>query len=250
MKREMRTLRLVNLTTFIVLVTVGTTRAEQFVITEHTVTGQGTANVFDGGPPATGSFAPLFGGFSMSVQDFTRSGTRGASAIASGGSFLSEFDNTLHVTVDLDVAYLPSFTPGGDFTGGTAEGEMQSVVEFQMPISELTWFYTVNTSVSTGFSGATSVVVENLTSGDSLLSLSGATPETWTTLVGDVNDVIRITTIMSGSGTAPAPGRFVRQYTTRLAMNFVLPEPGSAILLTLGALPLLRRRRSPRHRLQ
>lgn len=247
MSYEMRTKNLTTQVTLTLLLTCGTSRAGLFTITEHTATGQGTANVFDGGPPVTDFFDPFFFGFSMLALDATQSGTQGASASASGRSLISQFDNTLFVTASFRVVYLPAFTAGGDFTGGTAEGEMQSIVEFEMPISELTWFYVVNIDVNTGFTGVTNVVVENLTSGESLLSLSGATPETWTTLHGEVNDVIRITTNMSGSGTAPETARFVREYDTRLDMNFVLPEPSTALLLALGAPLILPRRHKSRH---
>ena len=62
-----------------------------------------------------------------------------------------------------------------------------------------------------------------------------------TILAAHAGDVIRISSQMSGSGSAAAGVASTRQYETDLDMLFTIPEPGS-ILLLLAGLPLVKKK--------
>ena len=64
-----------------------------------------------------------------------------------------------------------------------------------------------------------------------------------TVIVGEVGDIIRISSQMSGSGSAAAGVAITRQYEADLDMLFTIPEPATLALLALGTLVALRRRR-------
>ncbi len=212
----------------------------------HDASGSGSANVFDGGPVLTSEAAttgPDDTSMSFLASDFTVGGSSGATARAGGSSrvFVDDEQN-LHLDVRFDASYIPSFNPGGDNPGGTAEGELFSVIEFVMPTDELTWFYDLRIDDSEGFSGATRVIFENVTQGEAILDLqSEVFPTIETTLYANAGDVMRFTTQMSGSGeTGPAP---IRSYRPRFRSVFVIPEPGMNLPVLMAMFYLLRRKR-------
>ena len=208
------------------------------------VSGEGWAHVFDGGPVVTDSVAPGPLGLAFLALDDTRPGTDGASFATSGRSLISpsEEQGLFYLDIYFSTAYGSSWLPGGDQPGGEGAGWLTSVIEFRMPVDELEWSGSLSIrDPSPGFYGSASVLVENVTQSLTLMELtSGFGFER--TLSGHAGDVIRITTEMSGGGSAPAGYWLVRGYSPGMGMLFTIPEPGAGILL-LSALVVLRRRR-------
>ena len=234
----------------VVAVTVGVARAGEITISFHEAGGSGSANLFDGGPPRSDS-GSLSGatasGFLFAAIDRTRPGSLGASAGALGSSQIFDLldEDGIRVYVSLDTSYRPSLFGGGDNPGGMAEGSVSSVIEFIMPTEELLWAYQLRIRDSEFFfEGSTSVLFENVTQSRTLLELTTQVfPSVKTTLFGNIGDVMRITTLMSGSGSAP-PGSS-KEYNPTLSMTFIIPEPATLLLLALGAV-----RRTARKRLR
>ncbi len=212
----------------------------------HEVSGEGWAHVFDGGPVVTDSVAPGPRGLAFLALDLTRPGTDGASFRTSGRSLTSSSDAEARFYLDIYffTAYGSSWLPGGDQPGGEGAGWLSSVIEFRMPVDEVEW--TGGLSIrepSPGFYGSASVLVENVTQSLTLMELtSGFGFER--TLSGRTGDLIRITTEMSGGGSAPPGYWLVRGYDSEAAMAFTIPEPSAGFLL-VSALLVLRRRKRP-----
>ncbi len=213
--------------------------------------GSGSANVFDGGGPHVSEYACGSGsidqasGFIISQSDFTQPGSGGAGAIASGGVDVSNFiDDLLGIRVDLLTGYFPSFSPGGDNPGGTAEGELLSIIEFEMPADTLEWEYRldIDNLQPNPFTGSTSIVVENVTQSQTLLELDSETPNVATILRGAQGDLIRITSQMMGQGSM-GPGS-QKIYASEFRTQFTVPEPRALGMFIAGlACTFLRRRR-------
>ncbi len=222
------------------------TSAEGIWFSFHEASGSGWGNVFDGGPPVTATCAttgPDDDLMSFLAADRTQIGALGASARASGASRIIPIgDDAMQFVVEFDASYFPGLFQGGDNTGGAAAGEMHSVIEFVMPVDELVWAYGLRIDDTIDFSGSTRVVFENVTTGETLLDLSSKlNPSIKTTLVGDTGDVMRLTTVMSGSGeTGPAPDR---EYDARFTTLFRVPEPSSILFLIPAVLFAMRRGR-------
>jgi PEP-CTERM motif len=215
----------------------------------HEAQGGGWANVFDGGPlrfDTESTSGPddtlmLFG-----AVDRTRLGNLGAVFDTFGRSWITndDEDTGLNVRVWFAAEYVPSFFPGGDRPGGAGAGLLRSVIEFVMPTEELEWVYWLDLTEDSGFEGSTEVVFENVTQSRTILTLTGEVlPAVETVLRGEVGDVIRITSMMSGGGTVPADVTSAGVYGGELSAYFaVIPEPGTTSLLGVGALFLVRRR--------
>ncbi len=235
-------------TLLIALVTLShaSARADSVWMWTNSATGEGFAQVFDGGPLVTDSvdlqdtMAPFL---SFRATDATRPGSLGADASANGASRVVEFDQSMRLLADFHVSYASSLSPGGDRPGGRAEGSFTSIVEFVMPVDELEWFYGLGMGDALGFTGSTNVAVENVTIGQTLLTLDSVM-EGETILAAHAGDLVRITSEFSGGGQAPPNFEIDRGYGALLDMIFTIPEPGSVILLLAG-LPLLRRQFSP-----
>jgi hypothetical protein len=212
----------------------------------HKVSGEGWAHVFDGGPVVTDSASPRAGVLGFLALDYTRPGTDGASFATSGHSSVSASDEqgTFYLDVYFYTAYGSSWLPGGDQPGGEGAGWLTSVIEFPMPGDELEWAGSLLADEpSPGFYGSASVLVENVTQSITLMELtSGSGFER--TLTGRTGDVIRITTEMSGGGSAPPGYWLVRGYSPSMGMLFTVPEPGAGILLVSALFVLHRRKRS------
>ncbi len=143
-----------------------TANGEGVSLSFHEASGSGTANVFDGGPPASHSdstFDPSDRDMLFGAVDRTRPGSLGAAATASGASTAVSHDDSMTVRVDFVAQYGGSLFPGGDNPGGMAEGEVASVIEFIMPVDELDWLYELRIDDTIAFEGSTSVVFENVT---------------------------------------------------------------------------------------
>ncbi len=205
----------------------------------HDASGSGTANVFDGGPPVSdgrSTIGPSDPSTGFLALDSTFPGSTGADASASGHSRIeSQSDTTFRFNVGFQVGYFPSMQPGGDNPGGEAEGELSSVIELVMPADEVGWIYGagIDNTFPFPFTGSASVVVENVTQSLTLLELSSEVSTVQTTLSGNAGDLIRITSVMSGSG-GMGPGSF-KEYQAGLGMTFTVPEPGAFFLLLVGA---------------
>jgi len=213
----------------------------------HEASGEGTANVFDGGTPvfaAGGTLAPGDASMAFGATDATRFGTLGGRYITSGESRVSiiDDDDAFEVFVDFNTEYLADSGPNADRPGGEGEGWLNSVIEFVMPVDELAWERDLRIRDASFISGTTRVVVENLTRSTTLIDLVDE-EFSLVTLSGQAGDVIRITTDMSGNGRVPAGISGFYDYGPRLLMRFFIPEPATAVMLGLGAILMFRRRR-------
>jgi len=220
-------------------------RANEFTFSWHEASGSGSANVFDGGPvvsDSTNSGGPNSPGIGFSAVDDTGPGSSNAIASVLGRSQIFDVPSEefgaegIKVLVDFRAAYFPSLFPSGDRPGGMAEASLSSVIEFEMPADEIVWAYQLLIRDTSLFSGSTSVVVENVTQSETLLTLTEQMFAIKSTLSGNTGDLIRITSQMSGSGSAPAGITSSRSYTSNLGMVFLVPEPSTLALLLFGAL--------------
>ena len=81
-----------------------------------------------------------------------------------------------------------------------SETHLSSVIEFVMPVDRLDWIYSFDIDQTAGYSGSASVVFENVTQAQTILTL---TEDLWpveAVLEGPTGDVIRITTEIQGAG--------------------------------------------------
>ncbi len=213
----------------------------------HEASGSGTANVFDGGPPVfdeRSTTGPNDAIMTLGAVDRTSTpGVLGAEAAATGRSHIeSASDTTFRFVETFLVGYFPSSFPGGDNPGGEAEGELSSVIEFVMPADEIGWVYGlgIDNTFPFPFTGSASVAVENVTQSLTLLELSSEVSTVQTTLNGNTGDLIRITSLMSGSGgMGPGSGK---EYEAFLGMTFTIPEPATFFLLLAGCVAVGRGR--------
>ena len=229
------------------LVLAASVQAGQFTFSSHVASGRGSANIFDGGPTVFGAGQTANTTdccMSFRAGDDTGTGSLDALVRAFGESAVLPLGSEMRISVGFDVTYLPSLFPGGDRPGGTAEGQLSSVIEFPLPVDEIVWAYKLRIDDTIDFDGSSLVVVENVSESQTLLELDSTMPGfVNTTLAGQAGDIIRITSEMSGSGSA-APGvSTAREYRADLDMVFIIPEPTTFPLLALGAIVALRRRR-------
>jgi len=222
--------------------------ADAFELTWQEFHANGTANVFDGGPPMTGSvdvIGPEHTGGFLTVTDFTPGGSMGAIASVITDSETSSLPDRLLFDVLFSAAYFPSFFPGGDAPGGRAEGEMLSIIEFEMPVPSLEMRHSFsNEEMSGWFSGSTLVTVENVTTSQALLVLDSPTQApVYTDVFGEVGDVIRITSSMGGNGQIPPNFIYGGQYRSRVVVQFTIPEPATLWLYVAVAPWFVRKRR-------
>ncbi len=204
----------------------------------HEASGSGTANVFDGGPlvfDSDSTFGTTDSRMSFIAVDQTFPGSMGADAMGAGRShILPSPEDTFRFRVDLIAGYFPSVFPGGDNPGGLAEAELSSVIDFVMPADEVQWNYQLLIDQTGAFEGFTHVILENVSQSQTLLELTSEVFAVKTTLTADMGDLVRITSIMSGSG-SKGPGSS-KEYEVDLEMIFVVPEPGALMLMAVGVL--------------
>ncbi len=204
--------------------------------------GWGTAQVFDGGPEVfddgdtTGPSGIVFDAF-----DFTGSGASGADYSSTGRIRIGFGKLGLGLDVDFSSTYIASSHINADRPGGRGAGKLTTVVEFVMPVDELLWEISYRIRQSPGFSGSSRVLVENVTQFVVVRDLMSDT-FTDTVLTGNEGDLIRITASMAGEGEVPAGFAFAGGYSTDFSFVFLVPEPTTGALLSVGALILFRRR--------
>ena len=218
-------------------------RGAEFTFSTHLASGSGSANVFDGGAVVSDSATltdPTSAEFGFAALDLTRPGSSGASAIAFGNSSIIEFEQGIRLLVEFRAVYDPSPFPGGDRPGGMAEGNLSSVIDFVMPVDTLDWSYRLLVDDTIGFDGSTSIVIENITHPETILTLTEQVAAN-TVLMANAGDLIRITSEISGGGSARVGS--TRQYGGDLAMTFTIPEPSTVTLLTVALFAIARRRR-------
>jgi len=122
-----------------------------------------------------------------------------------------------------------------------ASADLDAIVEFVMPADEIQWDYNLYIRADAPFfGGTTSVLVDNVTQGETLLTLTETTPGTLVTLSATRGDIIRLTTAMHGFGSM-GPGS-AKSYVARLSMIF-LPEPASVVMLSTAIACVLSCRR-------
>ncbi len=223
--------------------------AEEFVLVYHEASGSGSARLLDGGDTEFGggmTFGPTDPSMSFVARDIsTQPGVLAARSKASGRSNINFIDGDLSIRVELSVLYLPSNITGGDNPGGMADGELSSVIEFMMPVEEVEWVYFLDVDDTVSFEGSSSVLIENVTQRQELVSLNeGMDGIVETTLSANVGDIIRITSEMEGFGSTGPAG--TREYTSIFGMSlFMIPEPSTLMLFAPAALLLHRRTRRP-----
>jgi hypothetical protein len=215
----------------------------------HQASGGGTANVFDGGPTlsdfeeTTALDDPSMG---FGVNDRTQPGSLGAGAFAVGRSrILGDSADSFGVSINYTVGYSPSSFVGGDNPGGEGEGSLSSVIEFVVPVDDVTWAYDldIDTDPTSAFTGSTDIMLENISRpGESRVFAKnppgGALVFDFDAVAGDL---IRLTTEMSGAGGTPAARR---SYDTSFVLSVLVPEPGTLSFLLVSIAMTRRRRRA------
>jgi len=224
--------------------------AEGFEFTWHAFNAGGTVNVFDGGPPVSGSRSvagPDYTWPSLTISDFTQPGSMGALALMHASSQIEPALGDLTLRVRFYAQSTPSFFLGGDRPGGRAEGEMLSIVEFPLISDSTELFHELEVEASGGFSGTTLVAIENLTQSIVIRTIDTPTspPNTFevSPIPGQVGDLIRITAQINGSGQIPQGVLYGGQYKSVLLMQFV-PEPSTMLPLLLMTPWFVRKGRS------
>jgi hypothetical protein len=220
----------------------------QFTIANHTAAGSGSAQLDDGGLPVTDTDNTTGPGdllMSFSAIDETGPGPLAASAFGGGSSQIYVFGEFMSIFVELDALYAPSGDPDGDRPGGLAEAELSSVIEFHTPAGAIDWFYLLDIDATGDFTGMANVMVENVTRAQTLLNMDAQVPPTSTLLSTTPGDLIRISTELSGSGSARPDVVSLETYSPTMRMDFLLiPEPATLAVLAVGAVVGLRRPRT------
>jgi len=223
----------------------------------HQASGAGSANLFDGGSVISGSDATTSLDdleMTFSTLDLTRPGVFGADASTSGRSdirpVIATSGDRLVLNAGFSTSYTASSRLGADQPGGEAQGWMSSVVEFVVPVDSLDWRYDFSVVKQPGFSGTASLLVEDVTRSETLVDDSSSQTMFFgreTAFNGRAGDLIRLSFAASGSGSVPSG--FVSHGGFDMSMQQVFtvtPEPTTALMLGLGALLVLKRRRSIR----
>jgi len=215
----------------------------------HQASGAGSANLFDGGPMDSGSDATTSLDDALMrfvASDSTRPGVDGASITAFGRSDIRPFSDRFVLNADFRTTYSAASALGADRPGGEAEGWMSSVVEFVMPVDTLTWGVAFSTVKGGGFTGMGSLLIENITRSETLVDESSSETMFFTfegLLNGSAGDVIRVSIAGSGSGSVPRGVSSHGGFDMRVQQIFIIPEPATVALLTLGAFFVFKRRR-------
>jgi len=222
------------------------TRGETIWQWTHEASGSGSANVFNGGPmvfKSDSTDGPQDGFMSFVASDDTRPGIFGARFGTGGDSVLSTGGgDAFALALAFDSGYSARSRPAADRPGGEGEGTLSSVIEFVMPQDELSWRTILSVTLSPGYHGSTRIVVENITKSTVLRELTGNVFDD-SVLSGAAGDLIRVSSEISGGGSTPpgVPGSF--GYDVSLLLAFRVPEPGTAVLVLIGAGMLTVRRR-------
>jgi hypothetical protein len=222
--------------------------ADAFNITRHDAVASAAVQLFlDPLPPriifghdrSTGPEDSVVGG---SLSDSTPGGALGASVSASARSRYNLESDRLLILDGVHPYYLPSGF-GGANPGGRAAASIASVVEFRVPVPELHFSAELNIEEEPPFAGEVFVRLENVTRGTVVLSTHEALRLSLENIFpGQVGDVVRMSAFMSGGGVAP-PGIGIREFQAQVAVLFVIPEPGTVLLLGAGILSVAFQRR-------
>ncbi len=214
----------------------------------HEGSAAGMANVFDGGPvdvdsdSTNGLMDDDIGLFTSDRTD--QSGVLGAQALAVANSTIFPEPDVLVVSQNFTVGYIPSNNIGGDNPGGEATGQMDTVVEFVLPFDDAQWFsrLDIETDFNNVMNGETRVFVENVTR-SSMIELfnNGTSALIEFDFDTSAGDVIRLTTSYTASGNTGGPSG-LRVYDVNQSLIVRIPEPGTLMLLAVGALGVSRRR--------
>ena len=216
-------------------------RGDAAVVPGHAAQAWGSVQVLDGGSAEHESDSAVSNGPGQSllvfgVVDQTREDGLGAAAEAKGWSVVYHCDDEIWISVQLDISYTPSELEGGDRPGGTVAGRLLSAVEFRLPTTETVWTYRQLIDCTEGFSGSSLVVVENVTRSQRVLELGVHQPLfAEVRLRGEVGDLIRVSTEISGSGRGDEGAMEGGRYSGRADIIFAVPEPGIMLLLFIGA---------------
>ncbi len=220
--------------------------AQEFELIHHSGSGGGSAQLFDGGDAVSGSFSnpgtdmTLLGYTAVDVS--TQPGVLAAQSRSVGFSEITLVEDEIFIRVELDVRYRPSIITGGDNPGGMADGQLSSIIEFMMPVDEADWVYSLRIQDTVSFEGSTSVIMENVTQNQTLLSLTEVVfPPVFTTLSANAGDIIRITSEMEGFGSTGPAGS--RRYSPIFQTSLLIPEPSTLLLFAPAALLMRRRTR-------
>jgi len=214
----------------------------------HDAQGEGTARVYDGGPPVTATGRTTFPDddyMQFLARDDTRPGTPGGSFGVSGRSLVVPEDESFWYYFGFSSYYSADSRPTSDRPGGEGGGWMTSVVAFVAPVDELLWITNLDVRDTSGFSGTLDVLVENLTKSQTIGRITGDAVF-GQNLVLDAGDVVRITTEFNGSGAIPPGvwGEFA--YHVGAYMRFDVPEPSTVLLLGIASLAVGGRRKGVR----
>ncbi len=119
--------------------------------------------------------------------------------------------------------------------GGTTSGTMTSIVEFVMPVDHMAWDFNLSLTEASGFTQSSSVTVENVTTGEILVSTSDDIGFA-TALRGDVGDVIRVTGAFEVDGLAQPDVSGFSASGAIFRTNFTIPEPSALGTLLFGTM--------------
>ncbi len=220
-----------------------------FDILRHEVHGDGWIQLFDGSPVETDSVSgsdPEDPSFGFSASDRTGIGSGNSSIGISGRSQVSNIGGDLDRLTILTRLIADYLGDGPNRPGGSAAGELSSIIEFAIPVERMQWGFILDLDETPGFTQSSMVTVENVTAGKTLVSTTEQLVFL-TELAGNIGDVIRVTGLYSVEGTAEAGVSGLWFSGAFLVTSFTIPEPASSGLLGVGlGLYLLAYRRGRR----
>ena len=210
----------------------------------HQAEGEGWAHVFDGGPvefDSGSTTGPGDTGMGFLAVDLTRPGVLGATYWTGGESNAGANEERFGTTLRLFTHYSATSRVGSDRPGGEGNGRISSVVEFVVPADEVEWLVRLDVDQTTGFTGSTHLLLQNVTDGETLFESYQDLDESFI-LQGLLGDTMSLTIDSQGQGSVPAGIPAIGFYEVDVSTLFIIPEPATMAMGALGILAMLRRR--------
>ncbi len=234
-----------------VLVLAATAGAEPvglFEILRHEVDAEGSAQLFDGGPADTFTWAydlPMQTTVNQGAHDSTGTGAGNSSSSA---GFISRMvspalePEKFIFRTDASASYIGD---GPNRPGGTSSASMASIIEFVMPAERADFALSLRHVPDGFFSQSGSVLVENITANQEIFSANSQLTFQGS-YAGNVGDIIRITSDFSAMGSVPADVSGFFGSLTSFVIEITVPEPATGAIVIFGATFCLSARRRGR----